>query len=120
MGVNGVLGVPGKLLPIDDGVLGIEPEKLRGGLKSVIGVGGGDLAGDPTASLSSSSQPSVDRGLDGPPLSGELSISPIAEGEVRAPSAIGGEAATSVSLLLDRAGEGDGRPAAGELGGGCS
>lgn len=52
IGVNGVLGVPGKLLPIDEeGVLGMDPEKLRGGLKSDIGVGGADLAGDPGAPL---------------------------------------------------------------------
>ena len=46
MGVKGVRGVPGKLLPIDDGVLGIDPAKLRGGLKLDKGVSGGDLAGD--------------------------------------------------------------------------
>lgn len=47
IGVKGVRGVPGKLLPIDDGVLGIDPAKLRGGLKSDEGVGGVDLTGDP-------------------------------------------------------------------------
>lgn len=48
IGVNGVRGVPGKLLaPIEDGVLGMEPDRLRGGLKSDNGVGGADLAGEP-------------------------------------------------------------------------
>lgn len=46
IGVKGVRGVPGKLRPTDDGVLGIDPEKLRGGLKSDIGVGGVGLNGD--------------------------------------------------------------------------
>lgn len=48
MGVKGVRGVPGKLLPpIEEGVLGMEPERLRGGLKSDMGVGGADLDGEP-------------------------------------------------------------------------
>lgn len=55
IGVNGVRGVPGKLRPIDEGVRGIDPDKLCGGLKSDIGVGGADLIGDPTPSLLKSS-----------------------------------------------------------------
>lgn len=47
MGVKGVRGVPGKLLPpIVEGVLGMDPERLRGGLKSDIGVGGADPIGE--------------------------------------------------------------------------
>lgn len=48
IGVKGVRGVPGKLLPpIEEGVLGMEPERLRGGLKSDMGVEGADLDGEP-------------------------------------------------------------------------
>lgn len=41
IGVKGVRGVPGKLLPpIEEGVLGMDPDRLRGGLKFDMGVGG--------------------------------------------------------------------------------
>lgn len=51
MGVNGVLGVRGKLLcPTVDGVRGTDPAELLGGLKSDSGVGGADRTGDPSAS----------------------------------------------------------------------
>lgn len=65
MGVNGVLGVPGKLLPIDDGVRGIDPEKLCGGLKSDEGVGGADLVGDPIAPSAPALTPLDDDGEEG-------------------------------------------------------
>lgn len=50
IGVNGVLGVPGMLRPVNDGVRGIDPEKLRGGLKSDNGVGGADFMAESTSS----------------------------------------------------------------------
>lgn len=76
IGVNGVRGVPGKLLPMDDGVLGIEPERLRGGLKSDSGVGGADLAGDPMAPPPSPPRP--DGEPTRVPCSGESLISSVA------------------------------------------
>lgn len=57
--------MPGKLLPIDDGVRGIDPEKLRGGLKSDEGVGGADLVGDPIAPPTLSLNPLDDDGEAG-------------------------------------------------------
>lgn len=45
--MKGVRGVPGKLLPpIEEGVLGMDPERLRSGLKSDMGVGGADPLGE--------------------------------------------------------------------------
>lgn len=39
--------MPGKLLPpIEEGVLGMDPERLRGGLKSDMGVGGAEPLGE--------------------------------------------------------------------------
>lgn len=114
--------MPGKLLaPIEEGVLGIEPERLCGGLKSDSGVGGADRIGEPIASPEGDKAPGLllllrcwREPCTLPPPPAEA-MDPFAdEGEAAGPGEAGAGAASVLLLVGDEKDAGGGEP-----GGGC-
>lgn len=124
--MKGVRGVPGKLLaPIEEGILGIEPEKLCGGLKSDSGVGGADPMGELIAPPEGERAPGLlllrcwgePCPLPSPP---SATMDPCTDEGAAAGAGEAGAGAASVSLLVlfTRAGDEEGA-GGGEPGGGC-
>ena len=113
--MKGVRGVPGKLLPpIEEGVLGMDPERLRGGLKSDMGVGGaepfGELAPPPPGERAAGLLlPLWGEPFPTSPTAPLMALDPCTgEGAAAGVPGAGEPAAALLSAEVDRAGDGGG------------